>query len=497
MAIFSVVFLVSFLATAKAGECNLAVGIADENTGIEGSISVDNTLLNVCGLWPIEHEWNIYACHQLESVGKLIDSNFPQDLDRDDNGWGIDINDTLSVGFNGCTLEALCSGFFGRELDTFVNSTSCQYGEAERYYWGVKLLKWSDFCAANFSNDTTEDEFKEYIWYRQYQTRTGLRCCANKDYCNQGRLDFDQCTENTQYSEFMQSGYDCWGSFKYLWLKYITCTQIQNYIDICVDPNSNRYDPDRDGCTGRRRNTCTRPMKRLLTGFGNCVCQRAVDQGNTVYGGFLAETFEQNWNRFCPGLNLTCDDGTAGGRLGAVIARYRLTRIRIRVNLLKAYLELPEDEREAIRKRVAEILQIEEGDVTITDTWTRRRLTDDDNSMYIRFDLDGEDEELANEIVSGLDCTSLNGVSDSIEGCDSCTISLTANIDDDGDSSLADNGDIPYCAWTAGEYSPSTTTSTTASPDGTGVTNADGAAKVDVLSIAFFVFACVFAVMTI
>ena len=136
-------------------------------------------------------------------------------------------------------------------------------GTANRNVWIPRLQNISDFCNTSFSSP---QQARPYMYERQYNVRGALECCNDADLCNSGELDAyaSRCTQNTDYSAFLSSSYQCLTNSQYAWLKQITCQRkLANFIGNCL-----RDGRIEDKSTCPRRSICIPEVRRLVRQYG-------------------------------------------------------------------------------------------------------------------------------------------------------------------------------------------------------------------------------------
>eukprot|EP01084_Bolivina_argentea_P032415 59978_1 len=99
-------------------------------------------------------------------------------------------------------------------------------------------------------------------------------------------------------------------------------------------------------------------MRDTLIEFGECACKAAKDSGYT--GDFIGTAMQNNWQRFCPNIQLSCavDSGIV-----ELIYKYFVVKYKFVVSLAKDLID--EDKLEALKKKIAELLNIDEITITI------------------------------------------------------------------------------------------------------------------------------------
>jgi len=278
----------------------------------------------------------------------------------------------------GCTWAKVCNRLAG-------DTDACQYAQYTHEKW----------------RPTSCDASQDYNAITQsHDVKVSVACCTDSNYCNAAE-DYSRCTEATEFSNYLQRANTCWNTYKKTFMQDLLCDSdrgdILTWGEDCTNP---------DGTWKRRsdvlcpyRATCTDELRSLLKDFGECACTAATDNGFT--GNFIGTALEENWKRWCPGIELSCSDD------GVVEVLYRYYYIRYRFRLAVAAGLVDATTIAAIRARISAKLNVHEDSITIeasSDTSTStRRLLQDESSWTVTITAESESDK--NYFLTQIDST--------------------------------------------------------------------------------------------
>eukprot|EP00483_Globobulimina_turgida_P003182 UN03187 len=140
----------------------------------------------------------------------------------------------------------------------------------------------------------------------------------------------------------------CWNSFKYDFMKDLLCDNqtgdILTYSEQCANSDGSWLAASRAEPECKYRVTCAAELKELLVEYGSCACGAAANNGFS--GTFIGTAMENNWNRWCPGIEIEC----AADGVMKLIYTYWRARYKFRVAVASAVIT------EAVKARFREII---------------------------------------------------------------------------------------------------------------------------------------------
>ena len=153
----------------------------------------------------------------------------------------------------------------------------------------------------------------------------------------------------------------------------------------------------------------------MIKAFSICACNKAKDRNFT--GHAIAQLMESHWNRWCPGIELSCDPSTYAPYL-----RRRRRKRHIIFRIKRAISALDDEEKARIARAVCRYLrreydeaEVEISAVAASDDNTRRRLVDaadPDTESDVTVDVTGDqgfDDAIADAACSSAGLTEALG----------------------------------------------------------------------------------------
>eukprot|EP00486_Rosalina_sp_Unknown_P007228 CAMPEP_0201574362 /NCGR_PEP_ID=MMETSP0190_2-20130828/18799_1 /ASSEMBLY_ACC=CAM_ASM_000263 /TAXON_ID=37353 /ORGANISM="Rosalina sp." /LENGTH=476 /DNA_ID=CAMNT_0048002501 /DNA_START=78 /DNA_END=1508 /DNA_ORIENTATION=+ len=296
-------------------------------------------------------------------------------------------------------------------------------------------------------------------------------CCQGTDKCvdpsrdSAGNEESDleaTCTENEALGDYIQDLQTCWQVGSEIFRRYFACNEggmgLFDYKGACMDENG-EWDrdlaaSDRDATACYYRRTCTPALIGLIKTFSQCACTAAKTNGFS--GRAIGQFMESNWNRWCPGIELSCD----ADREYAPYVRRRLRRRKIKFRIKRKIADLTDAQREAIRTAACNNLlrrqcpsttDDDEETVTVTATAAsddgRRRLVDVDSENYSDIVVDIYGDEAFDDAIETVACSSsaiLEALGTDLSGGEATSLSC-----DSDDEYIEEEGTDPDATTTA------------------------------------------------
>ena len=173
----------------------------------------------------------------------------------------------------------------------------CQYAEYDYQKWSPRSCN----ASADF-NAVTED----------FSAKISLSCCNSTDYCNDGD-DFDGCTENTPFREYIDELNVCWNDLKRGFVTDVVCDaggvwdgDIVDFAVNCTEEDGSWMAGQRTAADCRYQVTCAAEMQQKLKSFAECSCDAAATAGTEELGDFIGTALETMWTSFCPNIEISC-----------------------------------------------------------------------------------------------------------------------------------------------------------------------------------------------